>query len=320
VHAVTARSRWVWGLSGLATAAVLAVPGARLLTSPGLHIQAGQNAAVTRHFAASVPITSLDVQSPGGLVQIRTGSGPGVRVTELISYDKPAGVPAVQNSVSRGRLTLADPACDTSDCSVSFTVTVPSAMFATVTTEGGPVMISGMAGADVDSGGAPVTLSHISGTLTVGTDGGMLRLDGLTGTFHADTAGGPLSAAGIRGLATISTDGGALNVKGLTGSLQADSGGGPATLTGVSAPTAIITTGGGSGRVVFATAPKLVTLSTDGGPAALGVPGGPYALNADSDSGPESVRGVTADPSAARSITVTSGGGSLTVGPAGAGH
>jgi hypothetical protein len=315
VHAVTARSRWVWALSGLATAAVLAVPGARLLTSPGLHIQPGQNAAVTRHFSPSVPITSLDVQSPGGLVQIRAGSGPGVAVTERISYDKPAEAPAVQNSVSRGRLTLADPACDTSDCSVSFTVTVPSTMFATVTTEGGPVVISGLAGADVDSGGAPVTLSHISGTLTVGTDGGMLRLTGVTGTVHADTGGGPLSAAGIDGLATISTDGGALNVNGLTGSLQADSGGGPATLTGVSAPAAIITTGGGAGRVVFAAAPTLVTLSTDGGPAALGVPGGPYALNTDSDGGPQSVS-VASDLSASRSLTVNSGGGSLTVAPA----
>jgi hypothetical protein len=42
------------------------------------------------------------------------------------------------------------------------------------------------------------------------------------------------------------------------------------------------------------------------------VPGGPYALNADSDGGPESV-GIATGPSASRSLTVTSSGGSLLV-------
>jgi hypothetical protein len=319
VRAVTARSRWVWGLSGLATAAVLAVPGLRVLTHPGLHVQPEQNTSLTRTFSASAAITSLNVQSVGGPVHVQSGSGRDVHVTERISYDKPAGPPPVRNSVSGGHLTLADPACATSACTVSFVVTVPAAVFTTVTTGGGSVTVSGMAGADVNSGGAPVSLAHISGPLTVGTDGGSLDLDGLTGTLHADTGGGPLSATGIDGPATISTDGGALTVNGLTGALQADSGGGPATLTGIHAQTATITTGGGSGQVVFRTVPRQVNLSTDGGPASLDVPGGPYALNADSSGGPESVR-IATDPSASRSLTVTSGGGPLEVGPAGDGQ
>ena len=64
----------------------------------------------------------------------------------------------------------------------------------------------------------------------------------------------------------------------------------------------------------FAVAPELVTLSTDGGPATLDVPSGSYALNTDSDGGPQSVR-VSADPSASRSLTVTSGGGALELDP-----
>jgi hypothetical protein len=312
VRAVTARSRWVWGLSGLATAAVLTLPGLRLVTNPGLHIQPQQNGAVTRHLLAAASITSLVVESQGGPVRVRAGSHHDVQVTERISYDESAGPPPVRDSISGGRLTLADPACATSDCTVGFVVTVPAAVFTTVTTQGGPVSVSGMAEADVNSGGGPVTLAHISGPLTVGTGGGSLDLDGLTGTLHADTGGGPLSAVGIDGAATISTGGGSLAVTGLTGSLQADSGGGPAALTGLRAQTATITTGGGSGRVVFAAAPELVNLSTDGGPAALEVPGGPYALNADSDGGPESV-GIATGPSASRSLTVTSSGGSLLV-------
>ena len=49
-------------------------------------------------------------------------------------------------------------------------------------------------------------------------------------------------------------------------------------------------------------------------PGPLTVPGGPYALTADSGGGPESI-GIATDPSARRSITVSSGGGQLQVGP-----
>ncbi len=84
-----------------------------------------------------------------------------------------------------------------------------------------------------------------------------------------------------------------------------------AALSGVAARMPIPSSG--SGQVTFAAAPELVTLSTDGGPATLDVPSGSYALNTDSEGGPQSVR-VSTDPSASRSLTVTSGGGSLAVG------
>ncbi len=44
-----------------------------------------------------------------------------------------------------------------------------------------------------------------------------------------------------------------------------------------------------------------MTVSTDGGPATLRVPGGPYALTADSDGGPELI-GIATDPAARPSI------------------
>jgi hypothetical protein len=67
--------------------------------------------------------------------------------------------------------------------------------------------------------------------------------------------------------------------------------------------------------MVFSAAPDSVTMSTDGGPARLVVPGGPYALNADNNGGgPQSV-GIATDPAAPRSITVISGGGPLVIEP-----
>jgi hypothetical protein len=190
-----------------------------------------------------------------------------------------SGQPAVVQSVSGGRLSLGDPVCAQSDCSVSFAVIVPSDVTATVTTAGGPVTVSGIAGATLDSGGGPVSATHIGGPLTVITGGGPLMLDGLTGPLRADTGSGPLSARNI------------------------------------ASATATVTTGGGDATVVFSAAPDMVTVSTDGGPVRLAVPGGPYALNATTDGGgPQSV-GIATDPAAPRSITVSSGGGPLDIEP-----
>jgi hypothetical protein len=57
-----------------------------------------------------------------------------------------------------------------------------------------------------------------------------------------------------------------------------------------------------------------VRLYTDGGPATLRVPGGPYALTADSDGGPELI-GIATDPAARPSIAISSGGGPLQLEP-----
>ncbi len=313
MRAVATPGRWIWGLSGLITTAVLVVSGTALITSAGQAENAQPQSTATRTVTVSQPVTSLTVQSYGGSVQVAAGPVRHVEITETIMYDpqdggapavasavptgpfsaSPAGVPstsgsslggppAVVQSVSGGHLSLAAPACATSDCSVGFSVITPieHRQAATATTEGGPVTVSGIAGANLDSGNGSVSATNIGGPLTVNTGGGSLRLDGLTGILNVDTGGGSLTAQGI------------------------------------AATSATITTGGGDARMTFSTAPDSVIVSTDGGSAQLAVPGGPYALNADSDGGPQSV-GIATDPDAHRSITVISGGGPLLVGPAG---
>ena len=316
MRAVGGPGRWVWGLSGLATAAVLLVPSVRLLTAAGgpWHRQPAPD-TVVRSLTMPEHVTSLDVQSYGGLVKVAAGPVSRVEVIETISYAKQeGGLPAVVQSVSAGRLTLAAPACATSDCTVGFAVTMPAGIPATVTTDGSAAAVSGTAGADVDSGGAPVTAEHIDGPLTVNTDGGSLQVDGAAGA-DLDSGGGPVTAEQIDGALTVSTDGGALQLTATAGPLRADTGGGPLSDQGADAATADVSTDGGSARLAFSAAPDTVLLSTEGGPVTLTVPGGPYALAADSEGGPQSV-GIGTDPAARRSITVTSGGGSLQIGPA----
>jgi hypothetical protein len=348
MRAVGGPGRWVWGLSGLATAAVLIVPGVRLLTAAGApwHRPPASD-TVVRSLTVPEHVTSLDVQSYGGLVKVAAGPVSRAEVIETISYVKQdGGLPAVVQSVSAGRLTLADPACATSDCTVGFTVTMPAGIPASVTTDGGAAAVSGTAGEDVDSGGAPATADHIDGPLTVNTGGGSLQVDGAPGT-DVDSGGGPVTAEHIDGPLTVNTDGGSLQLNGAPGAdvesgggpvtaehidgaltvntdggplqltatagpLRADTGGGPLSGQGVDAATADVSTDGGSARIVFSAAPDTVLLSSEGGPVTLTVPGGPYALTAESDGGPQSV-GIATDPAARRSIMVTSFGGSLRI-------
>ena len=281
MRTVASRGRWIWVLSGLVTTAALVVSGTYLITSAGQAEHAQPQDTATRTVTVPQPVTSLTVQTYGDPVQVTAGPVRRVQVTETLMYDpQSGGPPAVAQSLSGGRLSLGDPACANSNCDVSFSVTVPSGVTATVTTEGAPVTVSGIAGANLDSGGGPVRATDIGGPLTVSTGGGPLQLDGIAGTLRADTGGGPLTAQGI------------------------------------AATTATITTGGGGARLAFSAVPDTVTVNTDGGSAQLAVPGGPYALTADSDGGPQSV-GIATDPASGRSITVISGGGPLWIGQAG---
>ena len=279
MRAVAGQGRWVWGLSGLVTAAALAVPGARLITSPGTpdNVFAQPQHVAIRTETVPEPVTSLLVQTYGGRVQVTSGQVNRVQVTETIAYGPPDGPPpAVTQAVSGARLSLSDPACIDSGCNVDFAVTVPPDVTVTVLTEGGPVAVSGTAGATLDSGGGPVRAALIGGALTVNTGGGPLAVQGVSGALRAETDGGTLIAQDI------------------------------------AAATATITTGGGPAAVTFVAAPEKVSVSTDGGPATVAVPGGPYKLTADSGGGPQSV-GIATDPAAQPSITVNSGGGPLRI-------
>lgn len=298
-------SRWIWSLSGLVTVAVLAIPGTRLITGAGVPAGGKSPVSVAPGRTVIVPqrVTSLDAESYGAQIQVTAGPVRHVRITETIMYAPAEAVPpAVTESVSDGRLTLDAPACRVSGCSVGFAVTVPADVTVTAASDGGPVIVSGIAGANLDSGGGTVHATGIRGPLTAHTDGGALLLDGLTGPLYAETGGGPLLARGVAAAATaVSTDGGDADIE-----------------FTAAARTVTVSSGGGGTQLWFTAAPRAVTVGTDGGAALLIVPGGPYAVTASSDGGPQFV-GIAIDPAARRTLSVASGGGPLQIEPVRAG-
>jgi hypothetical protein len=279
------RGRWIWRVSGVATVAVLAVAAIGITTRQGGSPQyANPLRFVTKSLTVPQPVTSLRVLTSGMPVRVTAGPGNRVQVTEAIQYDpKAGGLPALPASVSGKRLTLDGTTCDPFDCSVGFSVTVPRGTSVNVSTSGGDVVVSGTAGAFVDSGSGNVYAAGLRGPLTVTTGGGSLVVNGLAGPLHVDTSGG-------------SVDGG-----------------------GLATTTATVLTGGGDAWLGFASAPGTVLADTDGGAALLAVPRGPYALTADSG-GAQQVIAVATDPAARPSITVTSGGGPLEVEPSAPGY
>jgi hypothetical protein len=307
MHPVAERRRWtwghwLWGLSGLVTILALGIPGAQLISGAGSSRggPSSVNAVPSTPIVVTQPVTSVRVESYGAQIQVVAGPVQGARAVTTITYFAPdAGPPAVTAKVSRGLLTLAAPACRDSGCSVGFRVTVSAGATVSAASDGGPIIVSGLAGANLDSGGGQVRATGIHGPLTVSTDGGSLTALGIGGPVHADTGGGPLLARRVAAAtATLITEGGGADVQ-FTAAQNA----------------VTVSTGGGGAQLRFTAPPRSVTVTTDGGPALLTVPGGPYALAAESDGGPQ-VIDITTDPTAQRSLAVTTGGGPLQIEPA----
>jgi hypothetical protein len=286
MRTVTAPGRWIWGLSGVVTLALLAITGSHLITGGG---SAGvgpmaMSAVPSRLITVPQPVTSLQVDSYGGNIQVIAAPVLHAQVRESIEYGADmSGPPAVNVTVTRGRLTLDAPACAGADCSVGFTVTVPENVAVTATSGGGDVLATG-----------------VRGSLSVKTDGGQLAVNGLTGTLYADTGGGNMAARAVASpTATVYTGGGDAQV-GFIGRQD----------------TVTVISGGGQAQLWFTGPPRVVYVSSDGGPALLTVPGGPYAVTTDSGGGPQTV-GIATAPRASRSISVATGGGPLQIEPPG---
>ena len=91
--------------------------------------------------------------------------------------------------------------------------------------------------------------------------------------------------------------------------------GGPLSATSLTSPSSVVRGEGGGVSLGFLAAPASVRVDTGGGDASLSVPGGPYAVTADTGGSQESVL-IATSPGAASSISVTTEGGNLQIGPA----
>jgi hypothetical protein len=345
-----ARGRWIWTVTGLAMVALLAVPVIGVITRAG---NGGGGDFVTSSpvtkttVSVTQPVTSLRVESYGAPIQITAGPVHDVTVTEAISYPGPGQAPTVTASVFARQLTLAAPACADSDCSVGFTVTVPTGVAVNAESDDGGIAVSGVAGAslnsgggpvqathidgplgvssedgpitvsdvsapggvNLDSGGGPVEVSHIDGPLTVASEDGGITVSDITAPgVNLDSGGGPIQVGQMHSPLTLTSEDGNVTVNGLTGDVDADTGGGSFTAS-LAAGRASVQTEDGSAALTFRTASAYVFVDTGGGPAQLAFDQPPTAVMLSTENGSASV----SVPGGPYSVAADTGGGSQTV-------
>jgi hypothetical protein len=344
------RGRWIWTVSGLATVALLAWPVLTLISRAG---DGGGgdliNASPVMMTTVTVtqPVTSLSVESYGAPIQVTAGPVHHITVTEAISYPNPGQAPTVTAAVSDRELTLAAPACADTGCSVGFTVTVPAGVAVTAESEDGGIAVTGVAGANLNSGGGPVQASHIDGPLSVSSedggitvsdvsdpggvnldsgggpvqashidgpltvaseDGGITVSDVTAPAVNLDSGGGPIQVGRMHGPLTLTSEDGGVTVNGLTGDLNADTGGG-SFAGSLAAGRASVLTEDGSAALTFSTTTAYVFVDTGGGPAQLTFDQPPTAVMLSTENGSASV----SLPGGPYSVTADTEGGSQTV-------
>ena len=273
-----ARGRWIWTASAAITVAVVV---AALMTATHLRkrFTFGSGGPWLSTSVQTVtfrqPVNALDLHDYGGPVEVSAGRAGEAQVTEIVHYN--GSWPRPEQSVSNRQLTIADPACLKGRCSIAFRVTVPAGTMARLESDGGSIDVTGLAG--------PVT---------------------------ADSGGGPVIARSVAGGLYARTAGGTLTVHDESGRLTADTGGGPADAEGISAADVMVTTAGGAATLGLMAVPRHVWADSGGGPVMVQVPVGSYAVSADSGGGPREI-GVTTDPASPDTISVSSGGGLVSI-------
>ncbi|WP_049563030.1 DUF4097 family beta strand repeat-containing protein [Nonomuraea sp. SBT364] len=163
-----------------------------------------------------------------------------------------------------------------------------------------------------------LTWNHERPATTHDVQGGTLALKftcpgGLVGDMHCEVAYKVEIPRGLR--VKADSDSGEVTLRGLSGEVTASSDSGDIEATGLTGKQVVAKTDSGGISLAFASAPDKVETVSDSGRSVIRVPQGPYKITAATDSGGKEI-GAAHDPSATRSIQVTTDSGDVEVLPA----
>jgi Putative adhesin len=112
---------------------------------------------------------------------------------------------------------------------------------------------------------------------------------------------------------TVRTDGGAVHLAAFRGSARIQTDSGNVTVDAFCGFTLVVRTGSGNARTATACSPQHLTMQSNSGDVDASVPPGRYRLQATSDSGSETVSGISQSDTAPFGITATSKSGDVSV-------
>ena len=192
----------------LTLAALLALTASPTLAGCGSDTPSGTDGAgkgngstqtATNTFEVKDDVSVVEVDSAGGAITVKVGAGPTIKVTETSTFKAGdnAEKPGRKQSVDGGELVLASTGCKSGDCSIAYTVEIPS----TLTVR-------------LDSSGGTIALTGLTGIIDVSTDGGALTGAGLAPPeLTARTGGGVVDLAVTQAPDRIDVDSGGGDVK-----------------------------------------------------------------------------------------------------------
>lgn len=179
-------------LLALAASPVLAGCGSSGTPSTGK--SGGTPGTATNTFEVKDDVSVVEINSAGGAISVKVGSGPTIKVTETSTFK--ADKPGRKQSVDGGELVLASTGCASGDCSIAYVVEIPSTL-----------------SVRLDSSGGAITLSGLTGIIDVSSDGGALSGDGLAPPeLTARTGGGAVELAVTQAPDRVDVDSGGGNV------------------------------------------------------------------------------------------------------------
>ncbi|MFJ5551898.1 hypothetical protein [Streptomyces sp. NPDC093225] len=141
-------------------------------------------------------VTSLNVKTSGGTIEVVVGSGRGVKVTESLKYD--GDKPLTTHRERDGELTLTAPkdcggsGIGGSTCQVDYRVEVPKALAATLDSDGGNIVVeravAGRFTARSDGGRVTAGFADAPDAVDVDSSGGNVVLRLPDGTYAVDAS------------------------------------------------------------------------------------------------------------------------------------
>jgi Putative adhesin len=253
-----------------------------------------------------------------GNVTVHQTSGSTASLTGVVQY----GLfrPGISENITPGDA-FVSVNCDglNSNCNANATLDVPAKTAVTMSSGGGDIGVSGIAGnMALSAEGGNVTADNLAGDLRLDTGGGDLTGNGLTGTIQITAEGGNINASNLSttGTMRLDTGGGDLTGNAFTGNFLLFTEGGNVNAAAVDSHQVAIQSGGGDVTVVFTQPPKNLQITAEGGNVTVVLPQDhtQYDISTpDTQGGTVSYPQTLASSSSHRLITVDSGGGDVTI-------
>jgi hypothetical protein len=169
--------------------------------------------------------------------------------------------------------------------------------------------VPGATATSIRTRSAPVDMQNLRGPVDVATQTGQVTLQQVAAPIHIVTGSGPVSLASLRGDLVARTGSAPIELRDIHEQANLTTGSGSITGNALGLRALTARTGSGWMTATFDAPPEHVDLRSVTGQVNIQLPAGHYRLELDAPAGQVHLNGVVNDPTAPRTIKISTGGG-----------